>query len=164
MGRYRQQMSRLIRSSTKTFVFAVPLPTHLYSWPKLFWNNFFEIKPAYQQKYTGYPNSKHKNIFYGWPNLHEWIVQYMWLYLSSAQILLVPKNWFSLGLMIHVHEPCQVNLVLTAYASSEGSGEPAHPHSLARTFAACSYKQRVKRNLQTESQVPGPSEWLGMRS
>ena len=56
--------------------------------------------------------------------------------------------------------PRQANLVLIAYASSEGSGEPAHPRSLARTFAARSYKQWVKRNLQTES----PSEWLGMRS
>ena len=52
--------------------------------------------------------------------------------------------------------PRQANLVLIAYASSEGSGEPAHPRSLARTFAARSY--------QTESQIPGPSEWLGMRS
>ena len=60
--------------------------------------------------------------------------------------------------------PRQANLVLIACASSEGSGEPAHPRSLARTFAARSYKQWVKRNLQTESQIPGPSEWLGMRS
>ena len=30
--------------------------------------------------------------------------------------------------------------------------------------AARSYKQWIKRNLQTESQIPGPSEWLGMRS
>ena len=60
--------------------------------------------------------------------------------------------------------PRQANLVLITYASSEGSGEPAHPRSLARTFAARSYKQWVKRNLQTESQIPGPSEWLGMRS
>ena len=60
--------------------------------------------------------------------------------------------------------PRQGNLVLIAYASSEGSGEPAHPRSLARTFAARSYKQWVKRNLQTESQIPGPAEWLGMRS
>ena len=58
----------------------------------------------------------------------------------------------------------QANLVLISYASSEGSGEPAHPRSLTRTFAARSYKQWVKRNLQTESQIPGPSEWLGMRS
>ena len=29
--------------------------------------------------------------------------------------------------------PRQANLVLIAYASSEGSGEPAHPRSLART-------------------------------
>ena len=51
-----------------------------------------------------------------------------------------------------------------AYASSEGSGEPAHPRSLARTSAARSHKQWVKRNLQTESQIPGPSQWLGMHS
>ena len=37
--------------------------------------------------------------------------------------------------------PRQVNLVLIAYASSEGSGEPGHPRSLARTSAARSYKQ-----------------------
>ena len=30
-------------------------------------------------------------------------------------------------------------------------------------FAARSYKQWVKRNLQTESQISGPSEWLGIR-
>ena len=69
----------------------------------------------------------------------------------------VCQNLGSLG-------PRQANLVLIAYASSEGSGEPAHPRSLARTSAARSYKQWVKRNLQTESQIPGPSEWLGMRS
>ena len=68
-------------------------------------------------------------------------------------------NWqhFSFG-------PRQANLVLIAYASSEGSGEPAHPRSLAKTSATRLYKQWVKRNLQTESQIPGPSEWLGMRS
>ena len=37
--------------------------------------------------------------------------------------------------------PRQANLVLIAYASSEGSGEPAHPRSLARTFATRLYKQ-----------------------
>ena len=56
--------------------------------------------------------------------------------------------------------PRQANLVLIAYASSEGSGEPAH----SETFAARSYKQWVKKNLQTESQIPSPSEWLRMRS
>ena len=40
-----------------------------------------------------------------------------------------------------VYGPRQANLVLIAYASSEGSGEPAHPRSLARTSAARSYKQ-----------------------
>ena len=66
--------------------------------------------------------------------------------------------------MRKTYGPRQANLVLIAYASSEGSGEPAHPRSLARTFAALSYKQWIKRNLQTESHIPGPSEWLGMRS
>ena len=65
---------------------------------------------------------------------------------------------------LRTYGPRQANLVLIAYASSEGSGEPAHPRSLARTFAARSYKQWIKRNLQTESQIPGPSEWRGMRS
>ena len=40
-----------------------------------------------------------------------------------------------------IHGPRQANLVLIAYASSDGSGEPAHPGSLARTFAARLYKQ-----------------------
>ena len=60
--------------------------------------------------------------------------------------------------------PRQAILVLMAYASSEGSGETAHSRSLARTSATRSYKQWIKRNLQTESQIPDPSEWLGMRS
>ena len=60
--------------------------------------------------------------------------------------------------------PRQANLELITYASSEGSGEPAHPCSLTKTSAARSYKQWVKRNVQTESQIPGPSEWLGMHS
>ena len=63
-----------------------------------------------------------------------------------------------------LYGPRQANLVLIAYASSDGSGEPAHSRGLARTFAAHSDEQWVKRNLQTESQIPGPSEWLGMRS
>ena len=37
--------------------------------------------------------------------------------------------------------PRQANLVLTAYVSSEGSGEPAHLRSVTRTSAAHSNKQ-----------------------
>ena len=72
-------------------------------------------------------------------------------------------HWWH-GTLLTTYGPRQANLVLIAYASSEGSGEPAHPRSLARTSAARSYKQWIKRNLQTESQTPGPSEWLDMRS
>ena len=50
-----------------------------------------------------------------------------------------------------LYGPRQANSVLIAYASSEGSGEPAHPRSLARTSAARLYKQWVKRNLRSES-------------
>ena len=45
------------------------------------------------------------------------------------------------SLVAMLDEPRQANLVLITYASSEGSGELAHPRSLARTFAARSYKQ-----------------------
>ena len=87
---------------------------------------------------------------------------------SAIRTLTFTENkTFCLSEITHLkwmYGPRQANLVLIAYASSEGSGEPAHPRSIARTFAARSYKQWAKRNLQTESQIPGPSEWLGMRS
>ena len=66
--------------------------------------------------------------------------------------------------ILKCYGPRQANSILITYVNSEGSGEPVHPRSLARTSAIRSYKQWVKRNLQTESQIPGPSEWLGMRS
>ena len=81
------------------------------------------------------------------------------LRLRWVHVILLVLSWCA-----SVIGPRQANLVLIAYASSEGSGEPAHPRSLARTFAARSQKQWIKRNLQTESQIRGPSEWLGMRS
>ena len=43
--------------------------------------------------------------------------------------------------LLPTYGPRRANLVLIAYASSEGSGKPAHPRSLARTSAARSYKQ-----------------------
>ena len=73
-------------------------------------------------------------------------------YLVSRQ-----PTWSSSWMFQMSNGPRQANLVLIAYASSEGSGESAHS-------SARSYKQWVKRNLQTESQIPGPSEWLDMRS
>ena len=59
------------------------------------------------------------------------------LYKELKQMML---QSYSLGKNILIG-PRQANLVLIDYASSEGSGEPAHPRSLARTFAARSYKQ-----------------------
>ena len=57
-----------------------------------------------------------------------------------------------------LYGPCQANLILIAYASSEGSGEPAHPRSLARTSAARSFKQWVKRNAQTDFWMAGHAQ------
>ena len=51
------------------------------------------------------------------------------------------KNVSNTGKKRILYGPRQANLVLIAFASSEGSDEPAHPRSLARTFAARSYKQ-----------------------
>ena len=85
---------------------------------------------------------------------------YVWFILSStffetrqreekADRLTVSLLWFIYG-------PRQANLVLIAYASSEGSGEPAHPCSLARTSATRSYKQWVKRNPTDRKPDPWP--------
>ena len=45
------------------------------------------------------------------------------------------------SIQIRSSGPRQANLVLIAYASSKGSGEPAHPCSFTRTSVARSYKQ-----------------------
>ena len=55
---------------------------------------------------------------------------HIFVYSFIEKILFELRNDFS------GYGPRQANLVLIAYASSEGSGEPAHPRSLARTFAA----------------------------
>ena len=57
------------------------------------------------------------------------------------QAMLVASDQFFPGSIPRINRPCQANLILIAYASSEGSDEPAHPRSLARTSAAGSYKQ-----------------------
>ena len=60
----------------------------------------------------------------------------------EEQIFLSAADSFScISTLSKINGPRQANLVLIANASSEGSGEPAHPRSLARTFAARSYKQ-----------------------
>ena len=62
----------------------------------------------------------------------------------SLRVAISNLTLFSHSLQFFVpvsYGPRQANLVLIAYASSEGSGEPAHSRSLARTFAAGSYKQ-----------------------
>ena len=69
------------------------------------------------------------------------------LYLASVAVQVglcltwwqTPKTGFLVRRLMYFVD--QANLVLIAYASSEGSGEPVHPRSLARTSAACSYKQ-----------------------
>ena len=60
---------------------------------------------------------------------------------EALRKLLRVESIISVNLYYNLYGPRQANLVLIAYASSEGSGEPAHPRSLARTSAARSYKQ-----------------------
>ena len=60
---------------------------------------------------------------------------------KSTRIRQVSSVRWAIRMRSKPNGPRQANLVLIAYASSEGSGEPAHPRSLARTFAARSYKQ-----------------------
>ena len=51
--------------------------------------------------------------------------------------------------MMPLHGPRQANLVLIAYASSEGSGETARMRRLAWTFATCigdKYQIRLTRS------------------
>ena len=60
------------------------------------------------------------------------------LFIGSIKIILY--NWMFLHPLFLKYGPCQANLVLIAFASSKGSGEPAHPRSLPRTSTACSYK------------------------
>ena len=50
-------------------------------------------------------------------------------------------SMFNTCVPVSLYGPRQANLVLIVYASSKGSGEPAHSRSLARNFAARSYKQ-----------------------
>ena len=68
----------------------------------------------------------------------------------ADQLFIVLLCYFVCGLLVGsssrcsslaaIYGPRQANLVPLAYASREGSREPAHPRSLARTSAARSYK------------------------
>ena len=62
-------------------------------------------------------------------------------YLSEERQANVSERFCFFYFITSTFGPRQANLVLIAYASSEGSGEPAYPRSLARTSAARSYKQ-----------------------
>ena len=73
---------------------------------------------------------------------NELLYKFNSLTIFSVSILLAKSDrLFCQHACSELYGPRQANLVLIAYASSEGSGEPAHPRSLARTFAARSYKQ-----------------------
>ena len=88
----------------------------------------------------GEQKSKKKDIKHFQGSVYTWHEKFCiyWQYPLKIRHSITAKIIFG---------PRQANSVLIAYASSEGSGEPAHPRSLARTFAARSYKQWVKRNI-----------------
>ena len=59
---------------------------------------------------------------------------------SAIELTHLPNSYEYVYFVYTLYGPHQANMVLIAYASSEGSGEPAHPRSLARTSPARSYK------------------------
>ena len=150
--------------------FCIPLPC--MAWQYAAWRDSLHPRSCQSKRMSvdtvaGYQHSRFLDplgkILLGWTAVSflcwqssENLVQKMLIMIMSG-VLWRFLWYFLIG-------PRQANLLLIAYASSEGSGEPVHPRSLARTSAARSYKQWVKRNLRKESQIPGPSEWLGMRS
>ena len=73
----------------------------------------------------------------------NWLRKYYFLSTNWSRKLLTDALYAVIyaEIMIKIIGLRQANLVLIAYASSEGSGEPAHPRSLARTAAARLYKQ-----------------------
>ena len=68
-----------------------------------------------------------------------------WLSSSRTSISQLRTIFANISVKVYIIKlsigPRQANLVLIAYASSEGSGEPVHPGSLPRTSAARLYKQ-----------------------
>ena len=134
---------------------------YLISW-RLFdvWTSYFRIMSQYDLMFDLKINVDHCDLYF----MVQWFCLIFWRLFDVRTPYFGIMSQYDLMFGLKINGPRQANLVLIAYASSEGSGEPGHPRSLARTFAARSYKQWVKRNLQTESQIPGPSKWLGMRS
>ena len=61
-----------------------------------------------------------------------------------------------LCLYVKTFGPCQANSVLIAYASSEGSGEPAHLRSLARTFTARSTSSESRGTFRQKARSLAP--------
>ena len=49
------------------------------------------------------------------------------------------EEWCKILDAHYTNEPVHIKRVFTAYANSEGSGEPARPHSLARVFTVRSH-------------------------
>ena len=83
------------------------------------------------------------------------------MYYSPSVYCFAHDNALSL---LHVlFEPAREILVLNAQATSEGSGKPAHPGSLARAFAVCTHELWKQTKGQTQNQTSSPTGWLHMR-
>ena len=63
----------------------------------------------------------------------------------------------------HVYEPAHEIIVLITKATSEGSGKPVHPHSLARAFAVRMHEVWKQTKGQTKHQISSRTGWLRMR-
>ena len=81
--------------------------------------------------------------------------------LKSLPILHQNADYISRSINEHIrgcseYGPRQANLVLIACASSEGSGEPAHPRSLARTFALAHISSESRGTFRQKARSLAP--------
>ena len=76
----------------------------------------------------------------------------LWIFVILNEVLLWAR-----------FEPAYEIMVLTTQATREGSGKPAHLHSLARAIAVCTHEVWKKMKGPTKNQTSSPTGWLRMR-
>ena len=57
-------------------------------------------------------------------------------------------------------EPLREKMYLRTYANSKASGEPAHPHSFARSFVVCLKFHQDLLFVKANSKASGETAWM----
>ena len=93
---------------------------------------------------------------------NSWVLSYplrarmprlIWVFAVRTLILLVLpcRGTYTIDVKLRIYGPRQANLVLIAYASSEGSGEPAHTNFVGFAMSWHIYYWRKVKNIWTAS-------------